>query len=369
MAPAPKPKPDTGPTVVQILLPYLDHCDRYYRREDGSPTGEADNIRLAFRPLREMYAHTTAKDFGSLQLKAVRQKIIDSGLTRSGVNRRIAYIVQAFRWAAEEKMVPASVWHDLKCVKRLERGRSIARETPEVPPVPMDRVEATIPHLSRQVAVMVRLQLLTGARPGEICDLRACDIDTTRPIWVYRPCQHKEKWRGKSRSIYIDAEAQSIVKAFLRTDLQAPLFSPAEAEAEHRAEKRQRRKTPLWPSHFKAQAQKRKAKPRRRPRDRYTNKTYHHAVMRACDRAFPHPTLAEIPEKQLTEDQRSELEEWRKANRWHPHQLRHTAGTNKRREHGLDFAQVFLGHARASTTEIYAKADEEKAISIMARLA
>jgi integrase len=294
--------------------------------------------------------------------------LIDSGLTRSGVNRRIAYIVQAFRWGAEEKMIPASVWHDLKCVKSLKRGRSDARETSEVPPVPIDRVEATMPHLSRHVAAMVRLQLLSGARPGEICSMRACDIDMTRPIWVYRPAQHKEKWRGMPRTIYLKPDAQAIIKEFLKTELQAPLFSPVEAEAQHRAEKRKQRKTPLWPSHIKAQAKKRKAEPKRRPQDRYTNKTYHHAVSRACDRAFPHPILSEVPEKQLTEDQKSKLDEWRKANRWHPHQLRHTAGTDARRLHGLDFAQVFLGHARASTTEIYAKADEEKVISIMSKI-
>ena len=90
--------------------------------------------------------------------------------------------------------------------------------------------------------------------------------------------------------------------------------------------------------------------------------------MRACDCAFPHPSLAGLPEKQLTDAQKAELDEWRKSHRWHPHQLRHTAGTDARREHGFDFAQVFLRHARASITEIYAKTDEEKVISIMSKI-
>jgi integrase len=375
-APEPKVKPDAGPTIAQVLIPYLEHADRYYRRDDGSPTGESENVRLAFRELSAMYANLPAKDFGSAQLKAIRQRLIGEPssetktgkkryLTREGINRRIAYIVAAFRWAAEEKMVPASVWHELKCIKPLQRSRSDARETTEVPPVPMEIVEATIPHMSRHLAAMVHLQLLCGCRPGELCEMRACDIDMTGPIWVYRPRQHKEKWRGKPRNIYLETDAQAIVRAFLKADDTAPLFSPADAEAEYRTEKRRQRKTPLWPSHLKAQARKRKRSPRRRPRDAYTNKSYHHAVARACDRAFLHPTLSKIKRKDLAEEQRIELEEWRKAHRWHPHQLRHTAGTEKRRQHGLDFAQVFLGHARASTTEIYAKADEAKALEIM----
>lgn len=40
---------------------------------------------------------------------------------------------------------------------------------------------------------------------------------------------------------------------------------------------------------------------------------------------------------------------------WHPHQLRHAAGTRVRDTHGLDAAQAFLGHASAKTSEIYAK--------------
>ena len=281
------------------------------------------------------------------------------------VNRRIGYIVQMFHWAAEEGLVPASTWHELKCVRRLQRGRSEARETEEVQPVPLDRVEATILHLSRHVAAMVRLQLLSGARPTEVCEIRACDIDMAGPVWLYHPPQHKGAWRGRKRTIYLNREAQQIIAGFLRDDPREPLFNPTEAEAEHRDALKARRKTPLWPSHVRAQARKRKARPKRRPRDRYSDQSYHHAIQRACDRAFLHPTLSKLPEKDLTDDQRAELEAWRKANRWHPHQLRHAAGTQARRQHGLDFAQVFLGHARASTTEIYAKADEARVARVM----
>lgn len=44
---------------------------------------------------------------------------------------------------------------------------------------------------------------------------------------------------------------------------------------------------------------------------------------------------------------------------WHPHQLRHRAGTEVREKMGLDAAQAFLGHASAKTSEIYAKLKDD----------
>jgi hypothetical protein len=52
---------------------------------------------------------------------------------------------------------------------------------------------------------------------------------------------------------------------------------------------------------------------------------------------------------------------------WHPHQLRHNAGTQLRREYGLEVARVVLGHKHAAITEVSAEADRERAQEVMAR--
>ena len=54
--------------------------------------------------------------------------------------------------------------------------------------------------------------------------------------------------------------------------------------------------------------------------------------------------------------------------KWAVNQLRHTMGTAVRKKYGLDGAQVILGHAHASTTEIYAELDFEKASKIAMEL-
>jgi integrase len=61
----------------------------------------------------------------------------------------------------------------------------------------------------------------------------------------------------------------------------------------------------------------------------YTPQSYGRAIARACESAG-------VP-------------------RWHPHQLRHAYASRIRALHGLDAAQVMLGHRTARTTEIYAE--------------
>jgi site-specific recombinase XerC len=96
--------------------------------------------------------------------------------------------------------------------------------------------------------------------------------------------------------------------------------------------------------------------------------SYRRAIARACDRAFPHPELCEVARRDLTDEQRSELEAWQKSHRWHPHQLRHTAGTAIRRRFGLEGSQAVLGHAELSSTQIYADKSLELAREIMRQI-
>src|SRR5262249_53976056 len=68
-------------TINELILAYWSHAQEHYRHADGTPTGELDDLRLSFRPLKEMYGHTLAKEFGPLALKAIRQKLIDQPIT------------------------------------------------------------------------------------------------------------------------------------------------------------------------------------------------------------------------------------------------------------------------------------------------
>ncbi len=323
-----------GPTTVnEVILAYLRHCLDYYK---DSPA-ERDRVRLAMRPLRALYGRSAAAAFGPLALKAVMAEMAKT-LARRTANQRAGVVKRLFRWAVGNELVPAGVYEALRAVEGLKRGRSAARETPPVRPVPDADVEATLPFVNPHVGGMVRFQRLTGARSGEVCIMRAADIDRTGPVWVYRPRQHKTAHRGRERVIFIGPKAQAVLAPFLATAGTTHVFSPARMTEERRVELRKNRRSKVTPS----QVSRKKPGARRKPGERYGPRSYCHAVGKGCERAgVPH---------------------------WHPHQLRHAAATELRREFGVEAARVVLGHRTAFTTEIYAEADRDKGAAAVAAL-
>jgi integrase len=189
------------PTVAELLLAYWRYAERHYRTPSGEPGPELDNLRDAFRPLRKLYGHTPAAAFGPLALRAVRDAMVEQGLARTTVNARIKRIRRAFKWAVGVELIPPSVHQALQAVEGLQRGRTEAPEPDPVGPVPIGRVEATLPHLSPAVAALVKLQVLTGCRVGEVLVMRGRDLTPGEPTWDYRPASHKNAWRGKGRVI------------------------------------------------------------------------------------------------------------------------------------------------------------------------
>jgi integrase len=268
-----------------------------------------------------------------------------------------------FKWAAAEELLPPSIHQALAAVDGLREGRSAAREKPPVGPVPDDRVDATLPHLPPVVADMVRVQRLTGMRPQELVGMRPGDIDRSDPeCWAYRPGRHKTEHHGRERLVFLGPRARTILAPYLLACADGPLFSPRRSEARRNAERREARRTPMAPAHT---ARKRKERPARVPGDSYTRDSYRRAIARACDAAFPHPTLSTLPDGELTPEQRAELDAWRKARRWHPNQLRHTAATEIRRHFGLEASQAVLGHAELGVTQVYAERDLARAREVM----
>jgi integrase len=365
----PRPAASSDITINELILAFYHHVEQCYHKPDGSPSRELDNVKDALRPLRELYGHTSARDFGPRALKAVQQRLIELGLSRNTINRRLGRVKSMFRWAESEEMVPPSTLHALETVRGLARGRSAARETEPVRPVAPEVVEATVPFLLPLVRDMVQLQCLTGMRPGELVVMRTIDLDTSGPVWLYRPGSdhgpcgaHKTAHHGHQRAIAIGPRGQEIVRQYLKTDLYAYLFSPKEALAAHRAEQRQKRKTCVQPS----QQNRRKRHPKRTAGDRYRVGSYATAIRRAVLAA--NKARACEPCKELKPEERCTACKAASLPHWHPHQLRHTKATEIRREFGLDAARAVLGHRSPQITEVYAEIDINKAAEVMARL-
>jgi site-specific recombinase XerD len=365
-APAPDPRTRAaGLKVNDLILAYWRHAEIHYRDADRKPTQELSNIQDALRPLRKQYGNTWAAEFGPLALRSLQKEMIRSGLCRTTVNARINRIRRVFKWAVGFELIPPAVYQALQAVPGLQRGRTEAREPNEISPVPIERVDATLPYLNPVVRAMVRIQLLTGCRTGGVITMRGCGLTLGEPNWVYRPSRHKTKWRGKDRVIILGPKAREILREFLDRDTEAYLFDPRDAIRAHRAS--QISKQSSRPGRI-ASSERRTELSATKCADHYDRRSYRQAIVRACDRAFPHPSLSKIKPKKLTADQRNELRNWQREHRWSPLQLRHTAGTLIRARYGLEASQVVLGHSRADVTQLYAERDLFKAHAVMAEI-
>ena len=242
-------RPPSNLSVGEMILAFWTaHAEKYYRRPDGTPSGELANFRDALRPLSRLYSRTPAAAFGPLTLRSVRQSMIDSGLCRNVINQRVGKIARVFKWAASVEMLPVEVYQSLRTVQGLARGRSEARETDPVRPVSAGDIEAIRQHVSRQVWAMVRSQLFSGMRPGEVTMIRGRDLDTSGAVWVYTPRRHKTEHHGKDRRNFLGPRAQDVLRSWLKEDAEAYLFSPAEAAEEQWTRRHRERKSPMTPS-------------------------------------------------------------------------------------------------------------------------
>ncbi|EGF26820.1 tyrosine-type recombinase/integrase [Rhodopirellula baltica] len=342
-------------TVAMIMADYLKHARAYYGTGKSS---EWHRIKAAISPLKDLYASFPATDFGPQQYKAVRQAMIDHDLSRPGINHHMQRVVRMFKWAAAEGMIPASVFETLRLIPGLKSGRTEAPDTEPILPVDQAVVDATLPKLSPIVRDMVRVQLLIGCRPGEVCKLTPGCIDRSKDVWIATIAEHKTKWHGHSRVFAIGPEAQAILLPYMDRGEEEHLFRPVDAMELLREERAAKRTTPKSCGNRRGLKRDRGGlrgkKSKKQPGVCYTTESYRRAIHNGCDKAFPAP-------EGLTKEQ---TKQWKSDHRWSPNRLRHTRGTEIRQKFGLEAAQVILGHKNADVTQIYAERDLARAIEI-----
>ena len=305
-------------TITELMARYREFAKQHYRK-DGQPTQEVSNIRYALRPLRRLYAATPAREFGPLALKAIHSGLFAMG---SVARKSISAWVRSNGCSNGPS---ANSWCRRACFRPSKQSLAYKpagpmHESPPVLPVPDHVVDATIPHLPAVVADMVRFHRLTGGRPGEICAIRPCDVDTNSDVWVYKPASHKTQHHGRERRIFIGPKAR-LCCGHNCSQKQSYCFSPAESESQRREEIHENRKTPL--NYGNRPGSNRKRKPRRTPGERYEKDAYNRAIRRGVDKANA-ARLKEAAEMGKNPDEVQHVP------RWHANQLRHSAATQLR---------------------------------------
>ncbi|MCM2370372.1 tyrosine-type recombinase/integrase [Aporhodopirellula aestuarii] len=335
--------PDAGPRQAEVPILVAD-VTAEARDWINSKYANCQSHRARFlnlcNTLDDEYGDTTANEFGPRKLSEIRDLFVASGNSRRYVNSQIRSIVRIFRYALSRELIDANVIVRLDSLESLRYGQTSAKEPKPVTPVNLADVRATAEHLSPVLKVMIRVQVATGMRPGEMCRIRPADIEV-RPgdVWVYCPANHKTARLGKKKAVPIVGDAREALEPFMNRDPDKYCFSPKESTAWYRQQRTLKRKTPAncgdRVGHKRGKTLK-GASAKRTPGDFYDKDSYRHAIQRAAEKAgVPH---------------------------WFPYQLRHTAGTAVREALGVEAAQALLGHSRAAMTEHYAKVSESKAI-------
>lgn len=150
---------------------------------------------------------------------------------------------------------------------------------------------------------------------------------------------YQEAGRERDAKLLRDTGRAVVLVGGCVVDPALTLFSPTRAREERFAAMRAARKSKVQPS----QVSRQKTRPKRRPADAYTPRTYAHAVRLAAIKA-------EVPH-------------------WHPNQLRHLFATEVRLKYrNVEAAQVLLGHARADVTQVHAERDERFGMELAAEI-
>lgn len=321
----------TKSTVAKLAKAYLEAVGTRYSGQ------QTKRIKRALGYVVGMHGEKAADDFSIVDLETVRAQIVKEDRSRKYVNALIGCIKRVWKWGVQRKYCQGATFAELAALDGLRLGELAVREMPRVPPVPVEHVEATLPHLRAPVAAMIRLQMLAGMRPGEVLALKPGQIERGEGLWIYRPEKNKNSWRDQTRTVYLGPQAMAILLPFMDRAADAYCFSPKEGG---RASKLHR--------------------------DHYDNQTYPRAVARAIAAANTTKACADC--KKVKPENRCAACKAQAIPAWHPNQCRHTVGTRVRAMGGPDAARTVLGQKSLKATEIYAERDEATAAEIMRKI-
>jgi integrase len=298
----------------------------YFRYNPKISRSESYTIRQAFSLLLGMFPDDQPKpdtaNFKVGYFAKFQRHLINLGYATIQINRLFYHVKRVFAWGGKprfdldtwDKLPPIVTSEFLVDMNAIDNIKDEGKKNPPRREVPAEIVMAVFPFVTETVADMLRLQLLTGMRPKELCSMHVCDIKKTRSEfseygqlfdgvnWIYVLPKHKtDKYIG-SKTFPLGLQEQEILIKYMDRPLEAFLF---------------------WNSHG-------------RP------------MTRICyDRNIKEAIEANNLKKFV------------------PYQIRHTAISEISLEHGRDTARAVAGHTTEKMTARYDHSDLEKAFRVV----
>jgi len=337
-------------------------CRDYLLSADSPRPGLGrDRAKLAIQLLLELHTETPVSSFGPVMLRSWQSWLCSLKSERpkmegqprfnvTTVNYHVDSIRRIWRWGVATERVPEDRAGALATVPRPKLGDT--RPPRIIEPADAAHVKAILPFLLPPVRAMVVLQLATGARPGELCALKAGDVQRSGKlyvpgagvqdldalgVWAHVPPRHKLTWKGKPRYLLFAGGAQKVLEPFLDRAKDAFCFSPAEGMKWYRSEQRDVAEAKRG-GRTGGSRKPLVARPRRTFKPQYSKDSYAKAIRSACGRAGVPP--------------------------FPPYALRHLAAAEVKSLFDLDSVQALLGHHTRTMSEHYGGVAFKKAAEV-----
>jgi integrase len=220
--PAPLPTAGGAP-LAEVVAIYLQECvDGRMEQRDASRNhwaldevvklfGSLPAERFRVREVEQLTRHFCAM--------RTTQRVKGRPFSADYIRKLLGSVRQCVRWCAMRDLITAETCSKVCMAVRMAKPQ--APPAPPTVPVPPDDFRKAMALCSPEVRAMATLQLLSGMRTGELLGISVAEIDRSREVWTYRPANHKNAKRGKSRSIYLDAECQALLAPYLE---RVPIF-------------------------------------------------------------------------------------------------------------------------------------------------
>jgi integrase len=190
--------------------------DVYLRRRVFGRLRTAKTIESRLRRTLSPILHRCAAGICRRDIREILDAIVDTGKGREAEKRR-QVCTAMFRWALSQDIVEADPTAGLEAY---DRG------TPRDRVLTVEEIETLwrwfdSGSLSPDATDILRLELLIGARCGEISGLRAEEIDRDKWLWTLPPARSKN---GRQRITPIVGAAREIIERRLSDVDKGPLF-------------------------------------------------------------------------------------------------------------------------------------------------
>lgn len=143
-------------------------------------------------------------------LRKFRDHMIGVGLSRKTIREYLNKTIRWIGYAWEQGEVSQSTF--LACKSIWQPNPRQGRPPIRTKPVRWSDIQQILPYLPLPIQQLIQLHWYTAARPNEIVQLNAHELEQVRPdLTLWHLSHHKGSWRGEERTLFLGKAAMSIL--------------------------------------------------------------------------------------------------------------------------------------------------------------